>query len=271
MATLQQDVRTRGIPTTLPRFHDPDDPETFAIEVLRTGELVIDGLTREDARAKARSMNTGATVEELVIWRIDRRRPVNITERTDEDLMADVRDEASPEAFAELHRRYRARIYRYAYGKTENHHVADDIAQESFVAIFQNRHRFRSDSRVKPWLFTIARIQSLLFFRRGRRSRVCLGDTQNARSKEPTGLQAMLETERAQVVNESVAQLSGPQVEIVRLRFFDDHKVADLAKSNGITSDGMTARFRVIRKQLHAKLSNFWIDDGAAAGKAVRA
>jgi len=73
------------------------------------------------------------------------------------DLIARVLAREDQHAYGELVRRYqspvRAFVTRLARGDT---HLADDIAQETFLKAWQKFHTFRGGSRFSTWLFSIA-------------------------------------------------------------------------------------------------------------------
>jgi RNA polymerase sigma-70 factor (ECF subfamily) len=48
-------------------------------------------------------------------------------------------------------------IFRYAYALVGNHAEAEDIAQDAFVALFQEAHKGRTIEQVGGWMRTVAR------------------------------------------------------------------------------------------------------------------
>ncbi len=61
------------------------------------------------------------------------------------------------EAFRELVNVWHAPLWRYVRGMTGSPHLADDLAQEAWVAVMRGLPRLRQPDRFAPWLFTIAR------------------------------------------------------------------------------------------------------------------
>ncbi|MCX4582228.1 RNA polymerase sigma factor [Streptomyces sp. NBC_01481] len=61
------------------------------------------------------------------------------------------------EAFRELVRVWHAPLRRYLRGMVGSPHLADDLAQEAWVAVVRGLPRLRQPERFAPWLFTIAR------------------------------------------------------------------------------------------------------------------
>jgi RNA polymerase sigma factor (sigma-70 family) len=61
------------------------------------------------------------------------------------------------EAVRELVQLWHAPLWRYVRGMVGSGHLADDLAQEVWVAVVRGLQRLRQPERFAPWLFTIAR------------------------------------------------------------------------------------------------------------------
>lgn len=59
-------------------------------------------------------------------------------------------------AFNELYSRYKTPLYSYFYGLL-NKPLAEELLQETFIKIVNNRESFRFESKVKTWVWTIAK------------------------------------------------------------------------------------------------------------------
>lgn len=59
--------------------------------------------------------------------------------------------------FEEIYQHYKPLIYNYLYRSTLNHHEAEELTQDTFLKAFRSIHRFRKESSLKTWLFTISR------------------------------------------------------------------------------------------------------------------
>jgi RNA polymerase sigma-70 factor, ECF subfamily len=60
------------------------------------------------------------------------------------------------QAFGQLIERNRRAVYRAAYAALGSADDADDVAQETFVTVYQKLHGFRGDAAFKTWLLAIA-------------------------------------------------------------------------------------------------------------------
>ncbi|WP_262387069.1 sigma-70 family RNA polymerase sigma factor [Streptomyces sp. TRM49041] len=61
------------------------------------------------------------------------------------------------EAFRELVGVWHVPLWRYVRGMVDSPHLADDLAQEAWVAVMRGLPCLREPERFAPWLFTIAR------------------------------------------------------------------------------------------------------------------
>lgn len=59
-------------------------------------------------------------------------------------------------AFEQLVNRYHSRIYGFALRMTGDTELAEDMAQETFLRVMENAHRFREGGNLRVWLFSIA-------------------------------------------------------------------------------------------------------------------
>ena len=76
---------------------------------------------------------------------------------TDADLIARVLSREDHHAFGELVRRYQSPVRGFLARMTRGDtHLADDLAQETFLKAWQKLHTFRGSARFSTWLFSIA-------------------------------------------------------------------------------------------------------------------
>ncbi len=85
----------------------------------------------------------------------DARDNLPIREASDEDLMFRYRD-GEEDAFTEIVRRYRTRIVNTAYRVVGDFAKAEDVAQETFIRVYRNAHRYKSIAKFSTWIYTIA-------------------------------------------------------------------------------------------------------------------
>ena len=72
------------------------------------------------------------------------------------------------EAFDQLIRKYRERVYAMVYHITSNREDAADLTQDAFIKAFQSIHRFQGQSAFFTWLYRIALNAALSHIRRNK-------------------------------------------------------------------------------------------------------
>ena len=76
---------------------------------------------------------------------------------TDADLIARVLAHEDPYAFGELVRRYQSPVRAFLLRMTRGDaHLADDLAQETFLKAWRKLSTFRGTAKLSTWLFGIA-------------------------------------------------------------------------------------------------------------------
>jgi RNA polymerase sigma factor (sigma-70 family) len=164
--------------------------------------------------------------------------------RTDAELLRAARRDA--DAYGELYRRYRERIFGYFLRRTRDEDAALELTAETFSRAWVTRERFADerDGSAAPWLFGIARNVLLMSVRRGeveRRVAVKLGvsdrlDLEGDVEPEPRW------TEGA---DELLSTLPPSQRDALRLRIVDELEYERVAEELGTSP--ATARVRVHR------------------------
>ena len=76
-------------------------------------------------------------------------------EATDQELMARLAS-GDDLALNELMTRWRSRVASFLYRMTISVETAADLAQETFVKLYQTRHRYRPEAKFSTYLFAIA-------------------------------------------------------------------------------------------------------------------
>lgn len=158
------------------------------------------------------------------------------------------------ELFEVLVQRYRLPLLRAAWSKLGDPNWADDVVQETFLAVFTARHTYRSEFSFRTWLWTILlNLCSRQWKRQETRPREFLfsklhrDSGTGASIPEPihrqTGLAAVLGTERRQQLVEALSRLPEPQADALRLRFFGELKFSEIAQA--MESSVSAAKVRV--------------------------
>ena len=143
---------------------------------------------------------------------------------------------------------------------------AEDLAQETFVRVWQQRHKFRPGAAVRPWLFSIAinlARNRLRWWRR--RPTVSLEEWTegpetigDARGHAASGAIALEHTEEAAAVRSAIAALPADLREAIVLFEFEQMSHAEIADAVGATPKAVEARIYRAKEKLRVLLRS-WV------------
>ena len=171
------------------------------------------------------------------------------------------------EAYDQLVRRYRERIYATIYHMTANHEDANDLAQESFIKAFQALKSFKGGSSFYTWLYRIAVNKTINFLnRRKNRVQMSLNDLDFNAEHNPD-LVALISDktprreadlrELQEKLNAALLKLSEPHRLVVVLHDVQGLSHDEIAKVMDCNIGTVRSRLFYARQQLQAWLSNY--------------
>jgi RNA polymerase sigma-70 factor, ECF subfamily len=168
-------------------------------------------------------------------------------------------------ALNDLMGRYSQKIYHYLLRSLQNEDDAADLAQETFVRVYQNRTRFDPQQKFSSWLYAIA--SNLIRDRFRWRSRhpqvsmdaeaheteTSLKDALEAEGATPD--ETMEINERAQAVRDSVAALPEDLRQPLILAVYEGLSQAEIALILNCSVKAVETRIYRARNQLRSSLS----------------
>lgn len=161
-------------------------------------------------------------------------------------------------AFATVIERYQRAVYAVAFSTVRDHALSDDVAQDTFVAAWQQLGELRDTARLPAWLCGIARNLARAASRRRRREDVGdvgdVGDVPEvpgAASTAPaqTPFDALSDADRDRLIAAALATVPDVYREPLVLFYYEQRSVDDVARTLGITA--RTANKRLSRGRKH--------------------
>ncbi|MBN2583350.1 MAG: sigma-70 family RNA polymerase sigma factor [Planctomycetes bacterium] len=152
---------------------------------------------------------------------------------SDEDLMLRLQEEDDGEAFAELFRRYRARITSYTCRLVRDVNEGENLAQETFLRMLQKRNLYNYPRKLSTWLFTIAR-NLVTDFQKKKRAMTSeafdlMADAQSDSDSWRPDFAAM-EEESLRMLHGAIESLPAQHREVLVLRAFHDMSYREIAE-----------------------------------------
>ena len=164
---------------------------------------------------------------------------------TDVELMLQVQ-RGDRNAFGELVERYRSALTRVARSKISDADTADDIVQETFLAVYGARQTYNPKFAVRTWVWTILLnlCRKHLARQQKQATRMSkLGVLCSTVSQE-SGLTELHLSERRDEIAAVLDELPEAQADALRLRFFGELKFSEIADAMGSSVSGAKVRVR---------------------------
>jgi RNA polymerase sigma-70 factor (ECF subfamily) len=185
---------------------------------------------------------------------------------TDEQDRADMAQLVSghDKALNDLMGRHARPLYHYLIRVLQNEAEAADLAEESFVRIYQHRARYRPTNRFSTWLYTIAtNLARDLQRRRLRHPQVSLetpiadsgaGLGETLAEPRPDPSERLEASERSEAVRHAVAALPEELRLPLLLSEYEDKSHAEIGTILGCSPKAVEMRLYRARQQLRSSL-----------------
>ncbi len=178
--------------------------------------------------------------------------------RTDAELLEGIR-RSSQEDFTVLYERYFQRVYSFAYTRLRNHADAEEVAQETFTAVFRSIDAYRGQSALLSWIYGIAKNTVNNHLRRARAHEVRLERAQPELARSAWSLDACTPEERlslrrcADLIGEQLASIADWQAEVFVLRHVENLPISEIARRTSRSNDAVrSSLYRVKRLVVEA-------------------
>lgn len=172
-------------------------------------------------------------------------------------------------AFDRLVRERSGEVYALLYRLTEDPEEARDLAQETFLRVFQSIDRFRGDADLKTWIYRIALNQARnrwRWWRRRRRDATVSLDADNGSDAPPLNAllrdagvspeQETLMREREAVLRRALMALGRSYREVVVLRDVEGLTYEEIATTLEISVGTVKSRLSRGRQELRRKIGS---------------
>lgn len=148
--------------------------------------------------------------------------------------------------FEEIHKTYWPKVYRQCIGYINDPDAAKDLAQETFIKVWQQLPKFRNESSIGTWIFRIA-------------VNTCLGqirkDKKMPKSELPMGMVAEVSEDKEpemQFLYQCISEL--PEIERIIISLeLEDLKQKEIAKIVGLSESNVRVRIHRIKEKLTRK------------------
>lgn len=176
----------------------------------------------------------------------------------DLDLVRAIRD-GDEAAFTVLYQRYFDRVHHFAYARLRNRADAEEVAQETFVAVFRSIDAFGGRSSLLSWIYGIARntVNNHVRRTRAHEQRIDRAEEElvrNAHTFDACSPEEHLHYQRcARSLASSLGSVSSWQAEVFAMRHFENLPIQKIADRMSRSNDAIrSSLYRVKRLVVEA-------------------
>ena len=176
---------------------------------------------------------------------------------SDEELMHEIKA-GNMLAFDELYRKYIKRLYRFSYSILKSREEAENIVQNVFLNLWQNREKADKISSVKYYVFTIAYNSAISIIRKKARESQFIEyvKTLQDMKEEPVDLQFEYK-ELDERVSAIINSLPVRQKEVYQLHRIEGLKYDEISERLNISINTIENHMSRALKTIREKLGNY--------------
>jgi RNA polymerase sigma-70 factor (ECF subfamily) len=151
-------------------------------------------------------------------------------------------------AFRLLYEHHANRVYRYALSLLRRPHLAEEVLQETMLAVWKGAGAFKGAAKVSTWILGIARNQAFNLLRREDRGQRLPEESGEIRDPAP-------EIERSVAVGSALDVLPIAQRDVLHLVYYENLTLREAADVLGIPEGTAKSRMYHARRTLARELA----------------
>ncbi|RQO71797.1 RNA polymerase subunit sigma [Pedobacter sp. KBW06] len=161
------------------------------------------------------------------------------------------------EGFNLLLSKYQQKIYWHIRRLVIDHDDTDDLVQETFVKVWKNLDKFRSDSKLYTWVYRIATNESITFLNKKKQRNNTPLDEVSEELAETLVASSYFNGDKIQMkLQQALLTLPEKQRLIFNMKYFDDLKYEEISEITGTSVGALKASFHIAVKKVEVFMLN---------------
>lgn len=161
-------------------------------------------------------------------------------------------------SLTELHRRHAPMLLQYLLQLAMDRGTAEEILQDTLMAVWRSASSFRGQSTVRTWLIGIARRQAHNTLRRAQVSLVDLSEVEQTPAPEPEPEAYVLARLDHDTLAKGMAALSVLHREVLVLAFVHGLSYREIANVVDVPIGTVKSRLAYAKRELRTRLQPAW-------------
>jgi RNA polymerase sigma-70 factor (ECF subfamily) len=154
--------------------------------------------------------------------------------------------------FSLVFRQFYKTVLAYAYSFTQNRHLAQDFVQESFMDLWNCRHKLRADTVIKSYLYRLVYNKFIDYYRKQQVQTRVLDQLKYQRLAEISFVEKEGGLERIEKLKQGIALLPPKCKEVLLLSKMERLTYKEIAEHLGITVKTVESQMRIAFIRLKA-------------------
>jgi RNA polymerase sigma factor (sigma-70 family) len=161
------------------------------------------------------------------------------------------------EAFNLLLNKYQQKIYWHIRRLVIDHDDADDLVQDTFIKVWKNLEKFRSDAQLYTWIYRIATNETITFLNKKKQRNNTPLDEVSAELAETLVASSHFNGDKVQLkLQQALLTLPEKQRLIFNMKYFDDLKYEEISSITGTSVGALKASFHIAVKKVETFMLN---------------
>ncbi|MCP4975411.1 MAG: RNA polymerase sigma factor [Maribacter sp.] len=163
------------------------------------------------------------------------------------------------QAFKVLVDRYKYMVYTLAMRMVKNREEAEEIAQDTFLKVYNALGSFKGGSKFSTWVYKIAYYRSLDYIKKlGRTPNLSTieGLAENSVVEQEGILDKLEQIEKKEVIKEALQLLPGNDGVLITLHYFEELSLQEISEILEISANNVKVKLFRARKRLYHILMN---------------
>lgn len=171
-------------------------------------------------------------------------------------------------AFGKLIQKHEKYAYTLALRIVKSPEEAEEIAQDSFLKVFQRLKTFEGKSKFSTWLFKIIYHESIRRLRKTKQYHISIDQIQESEQGQAEfvdGMNLLLEKDRKELVQKALEKLKPAEAAILTLYYLDEQSIKEIEQITNLTEGnikillhrGRKSMLGILNKNFDAKIINF--------------
>ena len=175
----------------------------------------------------------------------------------DQELISNLKTpESREQAFRELMKLYKERLYWHIRKIVLSHDDADDVLQNTFIKVYRNIQNFKGESKLYSWMYRIATNEAITHINQNAK-RMQLSD-EGMQNHAVNNLKAdtYFEGDAIQFkLQQAIATLPQKQQLVFNMKYFDDMKYKDMSEVLETSEGALKSSYHLAVKKIEAYLT----------------